>query len=241
MLYKFIGSNDPNDVIKNLKRFIEEGTISASAPTKFNDPSECKVSIVAGETPEEREKFYESFEITSLTKDEWENASPQVVKNTAVVVRNEVMNMFGVVCLTPVVDSILMWSHYSASHKGFCIGFEDAFVKSIDDYFLFDAVRYMSCVPVCNMSVEGIQGLAQKLFFYKDSCWFYENERRVITSRNGIKTFDKKYIREVCLGHNADPLVEAYVKEAAKNYPDIKFYKMRTDDDDYRLIRESLI
>ncbi|MDI7536277.1 hypothetical protein QLY62_20325, partial [Cronobacter sakazakii] len=99
MLYKFIGSNDPNDVIKNLKRFIEEGTISASAPTKFNDPSECKVSIIAGETPEEREKFYESFEITSLTKNEWENASPQVVKNTAVVVRNEVMNMFGVVCL----------------------------------------------------------------------------------------------------------------------------------------------
>lgn len=240
MLYKFIGSNDPNDVIKNLKRFIDDGTISASAPTSFNDPSECKVSIIAGDSPAERDKFYRNLG-SSLTKDEWENASPQAVKNTAVILRNEVMKMFGVVCLTPIPDSILMWSHYSASHKGFCIGFEDAFVKTIEDYFLFDAVRYMSFVPVCNLGVEELPGLAQRLFFYKDSCWFYEHEKRVITSKPGIKKFDRKYIREVCLGHNADPIVEAYAKKAAQANPDIKFYKMRTDDDDYRLIREQLI
>lgn len=32
-------------------------------------------------------------------------------------------DMFRVLCLTPIYDNILMWSHYSEDHKGYCFGY----------------------------------------------------------------------------------------------------------------------
>ena len=42
MLYKYVGHEDPNELIKILKFFIEDGTIRATRPHDFNDPAEFK-------------------------------------------------------------------------------------------------------------------------------------------------------------------------------------------------------
>ncbi|MDY1897331.1 hypothetical protein RKJ46_28515 [Klebsiella pneumoniae] len=42
MLYKYIGNHDKEETIKCLKYFLEDGTIKASDPFSFNDPSELK-------------------------------------------------------------------------------------------------------------------------------------------------------------------------------------------------------
>lgn len=240
MLYKYIGSNDAENVVRNLKRFIDDGTISASPPSSFNDPSEFKVSIKVEGTPDELQKAYKTFEDPELTFDEWLAVAPETSRIVAQDLRREALGNFGVVCLTPVANSILMWSHYSASHKGFCIGFDDEFVKDVQDFHSFDAVRYMGSVPNFNYAMEDMHALFQKLFFYKDSCWFYENEKRIITKSIGVKTFDKKHIKEVCLGHNVDPLVEENARILAKQNPNIKFWKMTTLDDGYELTKITL-
>ncbi len=45
MLYKYVGHEDPNELIKILKFFIEDGTIRATRPHEFNDPAEFKVKF----------------------------------------------------------------------------------------------------------------------------------------------------------------------------------------------------
>lgn len=241
MLYKYIGNDDAENVLRNLKRFVEGGTISSTEPVKFNDPSEFKVSIKVSGNQKQLEKCYDKFENVNLSYEQWLLTVPAVTKEMAEDLRHSAMEQFGVICLAPVSDSILMWSHYSASHKGFCIGFDDEFIKTVQDFHDFDYIRYMGSTPVFNYALEDMHALFQKVFFYKDSCWHYENERRIITKSHGVKKFDKKYIREIYLGHNVDPLVENVAKEMAKKYPDIGFYKMYTEKDCYQLIKKPLV
>ena len=42
------------------------------------------------------------------------------------------MTALGVLCLSACDNSILMWSHYADEHKGFCIGFNNSLVASIE-------------------------------------------------------------------------------------------------------------
>lgn len=240
MLYKYIGNDDAGNVLKNLKRFLEDGTISSTKPVEFNDPSEFKVSIKVMGTQNQLKRCYDKFGNVKFSYDQWLSLVPAVTKKMEEDLRSSAMEQYGVICLSPISDSILMWSHYSASHKGFCIGFDDEFIKTVQDYHDFDYIRYMGSAPVFNYVLEDIHALFQKVFFYKDSCWHYENERRIITKSSGVKTFDKGLIREVCLGHNVDPLVEDAAKKMAAKYSDINFYKMSTEKDSYQLIKKTL-
>ncbi|GDT06698.1 TPA: DUF2971 domain-containing protein [Escherichia coli] len=240
MLYKYTGSNNAEDVLNNLERFINNGTISASKPSSFNDPSEFKVSIKTEGSLDILQKTYETSENPKISFEEWLVVKNKVSQNVARDLRKEAMEILGVVCLSPVANSILMWSHYSESHKGFCIGFDDDFVNSVSDFHRFDAVRYIGAVPIFNHATEDIDALFQKLFFYKDSCWCYENGKRIITKSHGIKTFDKNYIKEVCLGHNVDPLVEKGARQLAAHNPHIQFWKMATIVDGYKLIKTTI-
>ncbi|EEY5671187.1 TPA: DUF2971 domain-containing protein [Escherichia coli] len=241
MLYKYIGDDDARNVLKNLKRFMEDGTISSTQPVKFNDPSEFKVSIRVFGTPKQLRDCYDKFEGVKFSYNQWLSTVPAVTKEMEEALRSSAMKQFGVICLASVSDSILMWSHYSASHKGFCIGFDDEFIKTVEDFHDFDYIKYIGSAPVFNYALEDIHALFQKVFFYKDSCWHYENERRIITKSHGVKKFDKKFIREIYLGHNVDLKVENYAKEMAEEYPAINFYKMSTKENSYQLIKKPLV
>lgn len=238
MLYKYIGSEDSQKVLRNLKRFVEDGTISASAPSSFNDPSEFKVSITMGGTEVERRKHFEDNGCKDFSFEDWDAVAPEAAKSLAVDLRKESLGAFGVVCLSPNEDNILMWSHYSVSHKGFCIGFDDDFVTSIEEYHSFDNVKYIPSVPVFDEVTDEFKVLFDKLFFYKHECWKYEEEQRVITKKIGAQAFDKKYIREIILGHNVSPEVEEYARTQLDT--SIEVYKMSTPDDGYLLVKEKL-
>lgn len=45
MLYKYVGSSVPEDTIKYLKYYLEDGKIRATRPNDFNDPAEFKVNF----------------------------------------------------------------------------------------------------------------------------------------------------------------------------------------------------
>ncbi|MCU4703326.1 DUF2971 domain-containing protein [Klebsiella pneumoniae] len=60
-----------------------------------------------------------------------------------------------------------MWSHYSASHTGFCIGFDDDFVRTIGDVALAGSVQYRENVPLFNFFTDPKEEFAHKIFFTK--------------------------------------------------------------------------
>jgi hypothetical protein len=97
---------------------------------------------------------------------------------------------FVIFSLSKIRDNLLMWSHYSESHRGFVIGFD-----SSSDFFLPGAgkakeglkmVQYSNrryVIPKSGFQSFDDPNLSQanaKLFFTKDPCWRYEREMRIL-------------------------------------------------------------
>ncbi len=182
ILYKYVGFD------AGLK-ILETNTLGFSLPRDFNDP----------------------FEVTALAlKGETVNFSVETV-----AVRNRFINKYAVLCLTRVPLNPLMWSHYADSHKGVVIGIdtEKAGLENFNDYVI-PAQRgemiYLNTVPKLINSInseqlmqignpelifwESNERLLKHAFLYKQLCWAYEEEVRVV-KRLG-KGFDIYRVRK---------------------------------------------
>jgi hypothetical protein len=84
---------------------------------------------------------------------------------------------FGVFSTSKIWNNILMWTHYSSNHTGFCIGFNRE--KLLD--FLFDctvaSVIYTKKFPLIDPFDDFIQKMFQKSHS-KVNNWKYEREYR---------------------------------------------------------------
>ncbi|EPP3538479.1 DUF2971 domain-containing protein [Klebsiella variicola] len=238
MLYKYIGNHDSEETIKCLKYFLEDGTIKASDPFSFNDPSELKIDLDVDTTRSIAKKKYRKEGHNKSNFDQWFDGLKKARQSSIEATRRQLMSMYGIVCLTRNPDNYLMWSHYSASHTGFCIGFEDDFVGTIDDVQLASSVMYSENVPLYNFFTDPKKELAQKIFFTKHKCWSYENEYRAIVGSQGIKKFNKSHIKEVILGTHAPRELELY----ARTFLDtgIKIYKMKSPYNTYSLVKTEI-
>lgn len=137
---------------------LQKNQIYFSDPNDFNDPFDCLAQESMHENYIEdlvrcsaSERFGVPFaEITDhqFNVVELEFNSEPELRRLKKQVENEIdeLKLFGVLSLTERNDSILMWSHYSDSHKGFCIGFnsmpecklarEVRYVENIDKFYL---------------------------------------------------------------------------------------------------------
>lgn len=89
--------------------------------------------------------------------------------------------LLGAFCLSEVPDSLLMWSHYAASHTGFVLAFDAKHAhfheeKSADDEFRhLRRVIYREARPSAVLTdFEGID-----VFLVKSGHWAYEREWRI--------------------------------------------------------------
>lgn len=82
-------------------------------------------------------------------------------------------------CFTESYNSLLMWSHYSNSHKGYCIKYD---FNDLYDYFNSKLVPviYSSERYVATLSKSGNTDKIINTFIHKASEWKYEKEWRVI-------------------------------------------------------------
>jgi hypothetical protein len=112
----------------------------------------------------------------------------------------------GVLSLSEKHLDILMWGHYTDSHKGICIGFD--YNKLLfyfnDTLFPPDKVKYPPSneYPKWDPFVDDKEELVEKIFFTKALCWKYEQEWRVILPEKGRSSqkFDPDAIVSVHLG-----------------------------------------
>ncbi|HFR4347832.1 TPA: DUF2971 domain-containing protein [Klebsiella pneumoniae] len=238
MLYKYIGNHDSEETIKCLKHFLEDGTIKASDPFSFNDPSELKIDLGLDTTREIAKKRYRKDKPKESNFDQWFSGLKQAKWHIINATREQMMSKYGIVCLTPNPDNFLMWSHYSASHTGFCIGFDDDFVRTIGDVALAGSVQYRENVPLFNFFTDPKEEFEHKIFFTKHNCWSYENEYRVICDPQGIKKFDKSFIREVILGSHVSYELEHYARSFLNT--GIKIYKMISPYNTYSVVKKEI-
>ncbi len=115
---------------------------------------------------------------------------------------NTLMDRFRVLCMTPIYNNILMWSHYAENHKGYCYGYSF--------YDIVDQILGMNDKGICVMGLVSYKSQRPKqmsthysfsysdLKFYINATftkfrdWQYEKEFRfVLIFGNSIEKDDK--------------------------------------------------
>lgn len=149
---------------------------------------------------------------------------------------------YGIFSTTPQKDNIIMWSHYSDSHKGFCIGFNtqkmlEFFKQNKILYSLHEITycpNYPSFKPVGNSADDP---LLDPLII-KSSNWKYENEYRFIWLSESNKNIKLKegLISEVILGCKMPIEYKNEIKDIIfKKSQSIQLLESQIKEDDFGL------
>jgi Protein of unknown function (DUF2971) len=152
--------------------------------------------------------------------------------------------LFGIYCLSSRWDSILMWTHYSSCHMGFCIGLDK---NKLDNSAFFGShgpVNYQNDFPkihpLKNNSLEAL--ILQSHTKAKD--WQYEDEYRYVKILdNGSNTddsskfiFSDDFIKEIILGSRIDDKSKKEITSIAKD-KNIPLYQIISSDKEFRLLK----
>jgi hypothetical protein len=100
----------------------------------------------------------------------------------------EAMKQFGVLSLSEVCDSILMWTHYSAAHKGFCMQFERTEGNDLGSYDKCYPVIYDDEYPSFRPEQLQDRSHVARVMTVKARQWSYEREWRMM-ARLGEQTY----------------------------------------------------
>lgn len=92
----------------------------------------------------------------------------------------DIEKSYGIFSLTKEENNFLMWSHYSNSHTGFCVGFDSHVLSDLIKGGI-GPVTYQISLPRFSF-FENTMKFSQKLLSTKSDIWNYENEFRIIKS-----------------------------------------------------------
>lgn len=130
-LYKYRSWSDPLH-----RRIISHREIWFASPRSFNDPFDCRIPMRYDKLS--KDQFYQTQ--IEIFQKEHAGKGPDVIRRMAEQSTNELFALSnaeyelltlqkqrqhdaetGIFTASSVDDDILMWSHYSDSHKGFCV------------------------------------------------------------------------------------------------------------------------
>ena len=92
----------------------------------------------------------------------------------------EAMKQYGVLSMSEICDSILMWTHYSAAHTGFCMQFERTDGNDLGSYDKCFPVIYDDEYPTFLPQQLQDRSIVAKVITTKARQWSYEREWRML-------------------------------------------------------------
>ena len=129
----------------------------AAKPERFNDPFDCDLEISVGITEDNMlvaihqnwsESTIAQYKASKLDADGKFIPEERYRLDKLVQELIEENRNMGVLCLSEVCDSILMWSHYAENHKGVCFEFIRAEDNDFGDLELCSPVKYDRHYPI---------------------------------------------------------------------------------------------
>lgn len=235
--------------------YLDDELLRYTQPIDLNDPFEC-----LPKKPSEKE-FKDVIKMVSelLHKKGFPlNENDEILELEKIYneAYQNVNNDIGILSLTKNWNNTLMWSHYTNSHKGFCVGFDPK-----DEYFQNflsndeKKSKIIMEVVYSNKRVEipmelGKKKLAFEPFITKSTDWKYEEEVRIISTLNisdkkinsnpvDIHLFKVPHrsIKEIVVGANMDKEKEDLIKDfCTKNK--IEFYKSKISNEQFNMERK---
>ncbi len=244
-------NNNQMDVPAKLYRYESFNTYSLSnlkaqsiyfsCPKYFNDPFDCSITFDLNDLSENAfNKLYDFYLESFPNKKQFirrfgKNPNKKfktylltVLEDNLKKSKEKMFQEKGISCFSEINDDILMWSHYSDCHKGFCLEFDtnqDPFHKAIK-------VDYSADFPKINPELFIIFEESKeimKMFTTKFSCWGHEKEWRIF--HNVVDTL---------YGYPAEALTGIYFGAEMPNIhleiialviqgqnPNVKFYRAK--------------
>ncbi|MGR3792027.1 DUF2971 domain-containing protein [Flavobacterium sp. TN-1] len=235
--------------------YLDDELLRYTQPIDLNDPFEC-----LPKKPSEKE-FKDVIKMVSelLHKKGFPlNENDEILELEKIYneAYQNVNNDIGILSLTKNWNNTLMWSHYTNSHKGFCVGFDPK-----DEYFQNflsndgKKSKIIMEVVYSNKRVEmpmelGKKKLAFEPFITKSTDWKYEEEVRIISTLNmsdkkinsnpvDIHLFKVPHrsIKEIVVGANMDKEKEDLIKDFCTENK-IEFYKSKISNEQFNMERK---
>lgn len=239
---------------------LTEGTIKYTCPLDFNDPFDCcpaycETSLEKiGET--KRDLIHRIGKSKGLSASKRIMAKRQIAKAMKTYVGSgqsikNVMQEFGVVCLSSDPSNILMWSHYAEYHKGFVVEFRIPLFGSEDEAarggenLIPVEVTYCENRPKLKFGIDPENDAIEKIVYSKAKLWEYEREHRVTDHVRGpgIHSYSRdKLLVGVIAGmkmNDGNYLKLQNIVSDLKSSPqlkDIQLYRAEASRSEYRII-----
>jgi hypothetical protein len=192
-LYKYESFNTTS--LENLKN---QGLYFAG-PKNFNDPFDCSIDAnLIFKYKNKLKKLHSQFLNESSNKEEFirvygknpneefKKSLVKPLKTTFSDIKENMINNKGISCFSKTNKNILMWSHYSDCHKGFCLEFDTNF----DPFNKARRVKYDTKYPTFDISSVVLRDNPDQIldvFLTKHLSWKYEEEWRIF--HNQVNTF----------------------------------------------------
>ncbi len=234
------------------KKLITDLELYFAQPLSFNDPFDFQLSLRYDLlTRDQRLVHYRNEYIKKGYIDEYLEfkanyqvdhgplTDPEHLERNRKYTIEKMNSSFGVVSLSKVPDSILMWSHYANCHTGFCVGLNTKFFwdeLGVKAYKVSYSDKYPEIIPVEENNLEHYFDVMMTTKF-KD--WEYEQEFRFIKSgySEKAKKLTGKYYESLILGCAMPEIQRKEILEMQKKYlPNIKVYLTEKHKTDFKII-----
>jgi hypothetical protein len=156
-----------------------DGKLPLTNPSRFNDPFDSRLRFVPDFTEEDAKKYLDwDSKQTRLKREIREIQNPMYL---AIEQKGqEIFPRWTAFSVSEVNDSLLMWAHYAAQHKGICLELEYDDAKKPANA-LYRKIKYTTHYPQ-NIRISLEQGLdsvsLETLLLTKSIDWHYEREWR---------------------------------------------------------------
>ena len=258
VLYKFRSWADPTH-----KRSLLDREIYFASPSQFNDPFDCFINYRYDLlSPEEKfEKYYDMIkeEQPQLSEEEIKRKAnnwlsegilekEKTLETNKTILREMINSNVGILSLTKTKNPILLWSHYSDCHRGFCIGYDkDILIADLTSkyytpkkiFFEIDVI-YLEKYPII-IPKKGItpEEYVRRPLSTKALYWAYEKEYRIfiLGGSKEITKLPPEAIVEVILGCNMNTSDQLEIGEFVnKTLPHAALFKAEMHNESFELV-----
>lgn len=183
-----------------------------SKPSSFNDPYDFRARFVLSSDPLLLRKHFQQLArrlVPSNRKGYVKKREASVGRAMSNALRNpqeiqaaadRSVDRHGVCCFTGNPRSILMWSHYSDSHRGICYQFR--FTEDVETFHSCFRVNYQNKIATINFPIDKDR-IIEDLVLRKSDVWAYEDEYRYVNPTGGDipLTYNGRALSSIILGH----------------------------------------
>jgi hypothetical protein len=240
-LYKYASFNEQS--LRNLKT----QSVYFNSPENFNDPYDCALfPLVPTPSITQSIEMRDAY-IHKLTdpaqfahvQSKSDSDLPEFFNGTVKKVMDDSRGLFktqGISCFSSINDQILMWSHYAASHTGFCLAFDTRY----DPFCKAKEVTYADLMPTVDpykLLIEKNYEEVLDLFSTKALAWRYEQEWRIrCKSMNVCIIYRDEALTDVFFGsrmrREAMEIVYLILKD---KHPGIRYWQGRRSTSEFKI------